>query len=67
MGACKKEKFETPVVLPKKTQLTIVTEDKTEFQKQEIEKMKKVISEKIKNPELARKAALIISEMINNK
>jgi len=33
--------------------------------KAEIERMKKLLSEKIKDPNLAKKAALIISDMIN--
>lgn len=37
------------------------------IQKAEIERMKKLLSEKIKDPELARKAAMIISEMLDKK
>jgi hypothetical protein len=37
------------------------------IQKAEIERMKKLLSEKIKDPELARKAAIIISEMLGKK
>jgi len=33
--------------------------------KAEIERMKKLLSEKIKDPKLAQKAALIIAEMLN--
>jgi hypothetical protein len=36
-------------------------------QKAEIEKMKKLLSEKIKDPKLAKRAALIITEMLNTK
>ncbi|MDO9183498.1 MAG: hypothetical protein Q7U04_13875 [Bacteriovorax sp.] len=36
-------------------------------QKAEIERMKKLLSEKIKDPKLAKKAALIIAEMLNQK
>ncbi len=35
--------------------------------KAEIDRMKKLLSEKIKDPKLAKKAALIISEMLNKK
>lgn len=35
--------------------------------KAEIERMKKLLSEKIRDPKLAKKAAMIISEMINKK
>lgn len=43
--------------------------EKTEnvIQKAEIERMKRLLSEKIKDPKLAKKAAMIISEMINPK
>lgn len=34
-------------------------------QKAEIERMKKLITEKIKDPALAKKAAMIITEMLN--
>lgn len=33
--------------------------------KAEIERMKKLLTEKIKDPNLAKKAAMIISEMLN--
>lgn len=36
-------------------------------QKAEIDRMKKLISEKIKDPAMAKKAALIISEMLKKK
>ncbi len=41
--------------------------EKTEnvVQKAEIERMKKLLSEKIKDPKLAKKAAMIIAEMLN--
>jgi hypothetical protein len=35
--------------------------------KAEIERMKKLISEKIKDPSVAKKAAYIIAEMLNKK
>jgi hypothetical protein len=37
------------------------------LQKAEIERMKKLLSEKIKDPKLAKKAAMIITEMLNQK
>lgn len=37
------------------------------FEKLEFERFKKLISEKIKDPKMAKKAALIIAEMINKK
>jgi hypothetical protein len=36
-------------------------------QKAEIDRMKKLITEKIKDPDLAKKAAMIISEMLDKK
>jgi hypothetical protein len=59
MGALKKE---TVVLKPK----TSSAPDNV-IQKAEIERMKQLVSEKIKNPELARKAAMIISEMLDKK
>jgi hypothetical protein len=37
------------------------------FEKMEYDRFKKLLSEKIKDPKMAKKAALIISEMINKK
>lgn len=51
----------------KKNNQLSITDDNTLVQKSEIEQMKKVIAEKIKNPALARKAAMIISEMLDKK
>ena len=62
MGALKKPTC-TPAPVAKKP---ASAPDQT-IQKAEIERMKKLLSEKIKNPELARKAAMIISEMLNKK
>jgi hypothetical protein len=67
MGALKKP---CPPPVPKKPEtkkanLELVTEN--QVTKAEIERMKKLLSEKIKDPKLAQKAALIISEMLNNK
>lgn len=47
-----------------KTELKIVDSN---FEKLEFEKFKKLLSEKIKDPKMAKKAALIISEMLNKK
>lgn len=65
MGAVKKIPCEIP---QKKTNLKVVPDaiDNTAA-KTDIERMKKLLSEKIKDPNLAKKAALIISEMINSK
>lgn len=35
--------------------------------KAQIERIKNLLTEKIKNPDIAKKAAMIISEMINKK
>lgn len=68
MGALKKPdcKSTTPTPAKKVNHLTVV-DDNTVVQKAEIERMKKVIAEKIKDPTLARKAAMIISEMLDKK
>ncbi len=60
MGALKKPQCDSkPVakVQPKEVDPTI--------QKAEIERMKKLITEKIKDPTLAKKAAMIITDMLN--
>ena len=62
---CKETKDNTPT--KKVNHLSIVNDDNTVVQKAEIERMKKVINEKIKDPALARKAAMIISEMLDKK
>lgn len=43
------------------------TADNVDVQKLEIERIKRLLAEKIKDPNLAKKAAMIISEMINSK
>ena len=62
---CKDTKINTPA--KKVNHLNIVNDDNTVVQKAEIERMKKVINENIKDPALARKAAMIISEMLDKK
>lgn len=59
MGAQKKW---APLPSPEKTEAA-----ENIVKKAEIERMKKLLSEKIKDPKLAKKAAQIISEMINSK
>ena len=65
MGALKKgvEKPCTPE--KKKADLKIVTDNQAD--KVEIERMKRLLSEKIKDPKLTKKAAMIISEMLDKK
>ncbi len=69
MGALKKPDCKsTPETTPaKKVNHLSVVNDNTVVQKAEIDRMKKLISEKIKDPTLARKAAMIISEMLDKK
>ena len=62
MSALKKPEC-APCSQPK-TKLTDASDNT--IHKAEIERMKKLLSEKIKNPALAKKAAMIISEMLNN-
>lgn len=61
MGAQKKC---IPLPIPEKKKLNT---DSSSVQKAEIERMKKLLTEKIKDPKLAKKAALIIAEMLNSK
>lgn len=63
MGAQKKW---TTLPAPEKKKASVDTPDSI-VQKAEIERMKKLLSEKIKDPKLAKKAALIITEMLNPK
>lgn len=65
MGAHKKNW--TP--LPEPTKKKEMASDNAEnlANKAEIDRMKKLLSEKIKDPKLAKKAALIIAEMLNSK
>lgn len=64
MGALKK-KADCPVTESKKPALKIVSDNQAD--KAEIDRMKRLLTEKIKDPKLAQKAALIISEMLNKK
>jgi hypothetical protein len=59
-----KEEKQNPPSANSKPQLKIVD---SQYEKMEIERFKKLISEKIKDPKMAKKAALIISELINKK
>lgn len=60
MGALKK-----PDCAPNKLTKSKPQEVDNIVQKAEIERMKKLITEKIKDPALAKKAAMIITEMLN--
>lgn len=67
MGAQKKQNWNPlPKPEPKKP---APANDNAEnlIHKAEIDRMKRLLSEKIKDPKLARKAAMIISEMLNKK
>lgn len=50
---------------PKKIENTENTQNA--IAKAEIERMKRLLSEKIKDPKLAKKAAMLIAEMLNPK
>ena len=63
MGALKKCPI-PPTVEKKKPLIDSVDNS---IQKAEIERFKKLLGEKIKDPEIAKKAALIIGEMLNPK
>lgn len=67
MGAHKKQNWNPlPKPEPKKPAPAHDTAENL-IHKAEIDRMKKLLSEKIKDPKLAKKAALIISEMLNKK
>ncbi|MFA6238905.1 MAG: hypothetical protein WC635_16325 [Bacteriovorax sp.] len=63
MGAQKKC---IPVPVPEKKK-NEVDSSQNVVHKAEIERMKRLLNEKIKDPKLAKKAALIIAEMLNSK
>jgi histone H3/H4 len=63
MGALKKPDCNS-VVKPKNK---IADATDNTIQKAEIDRMKRLITDKIKDPELARKAAMIISEMLDKQ
>lgn len=65
MGAVKK--IPCPTTTKAKPDLKVVNATDNAADKVEIERMKKLLAEKIKDPNLAKKAALIISEMVNSK
>lgn len=65
MGALKKTNEKPCTPEKKKADLKIVTDNQAD--KVEIERMKRLLSEKIKDPKLAKKAAMIISEMLDKK
>lgn len=66
MGALKKP--HCPLPTTEKKSLTVVDKAaENAIYKAEIQRMKQLVSEKIKDPKLAQKAAMIISEMLNAK
>ena len=67
MGALKKPTCTEAPKAKAKPNLKIADANDNAIVKAEIERMKTLLSEKIKDPELARKAAMIISEMLDKK
>lgn len=69
MGAHKKiDHSPKEFAKPEKKKLEIVRDEQSSvMQKAEIDRIKKLLSEKIKDPAIAKKAAMIISEMLNKK
>lgn len=69
MGANKKQNW-TPLSKPEEKkpagnqQTPVNNNAENLIQKAEIDRLKKLLSEKIKDPKLAKKAAMIISEML---
>jgi hypothetical protein len=64
MGALKKRDCLTEKNEMKKDSVPANSHPDSAMAKAEIERMKKLLNEKIKDPNLAKKAALIISEML---
>ncbi|MGZ3790133.1 MAG: hypothetical protein ACXVLQ_16490 [Bacteriovorax sp.] len=70
MGALKKkwDPLPTPHTAPeKKRENENANSAENIRDKAEIDRMKKLLSEKIKDPTLAKKAAMLIAEMLNPK
>ncbi len=68
MSAQKKWVTTSPQSKPEKTNdRQVDNKSQAVIQKAEIEKMKQLLNEKIKDPKLAKKAAMIIAEMLNKK
>ena len=67
MGAPKyKQKTARPKHMQQQTEINKRNKSQSVEDKQKIDSLKKIISSKIKAPDLAKKAAQIISEMLNN-
>ncbi len=67
MGWPKKKIEEKPLPKPEKKPAPIVDAQNSFIEKAEIDRLKKILSEKIKDPKMAKKAAMIIAEMLNKK
>lgn len=67
MGWSKKKIDEKPTPKPEKKPAPIVEAQNSFIEKAEIDRLKKILSEKIKDPKMAKKAAMIIAEMLNKK
>lgn len=63
MNTAKKHQLGVKEAVSSKNNSLKLAED-VQAQKAQIENLKKLIGEKIKNPSLAKKAALILSEML---
>lgn len=70
MGWPKKKIDQPKAVLEenKKPNLKLVNDsNQTVLDKAEIDRLRKILSEKIKDPKLAKKASMIIAEMLSKK
>lgn len=70
MGWPKKKIDQSKTVLDetKKPNLKLVNDsNQTVLDKAEIDRLRKILSEKIKDPKLAKKASMIIAEMLSKK
>ncbi|MBY0415219.1 MAG: hypothetical protein K2Q18_13695 [Bdellovibrionales bacterium] len=67
MGALKKPTCQEAPKASAKPKPKLTDANDNSIQKAEIDRMKQLLAEKIKDKDLARKAAMIISEMLDKK
>ncbi len=64
----KTELAASPISETKKPSLTLIDEkNQSIVDKAEIERIRKILSEKMKDPNFVKKASMIIAEMLSNK
>lgn len=62
-----KKKIDEQKIEIKKTELKIVDNQQKIIEKAEVDRLRKLLSEKFKDPKMAKKASLIIAEMLQEK